>query len=113
MVKSTIKEKDIQYGILIWLCYKGIFCWRTNSGSAFYPKKGGGTRMINFGIPGISDIIGVLPDGKFLAIEVKRPDGKLTEAQSNFIFEVNRRGGIAFVARSIDDVKDRLCIGGS
>jgi len=59
-------------------------------------------------VKGISDIIGVLNDGRFLAIEVKRPRGKPTKAQQFFIDQVNEAGGLAFVARSLEDVQNEL-----
>lgn len=58
--------------------------------------------------PGVSDILGVLPDGKFLAIEVKTPTGRVSDHQQKFIDKVNASGGVAFVARSLDDVLDTL-----
>jgi hypothetical protein len=62
-----------------------------------------------FSRPGISDIIGIY-NGKFFAIEVKRPGCKLTQAQSKFLEEVCREGGIGFVARSTDDVIEGLSL---
>ena len=60
--------------------------------------------------PGISDIIGCLPSGQFFACEIKAPRGVLSEHQQRFIEAVNRNGGRAFVARSVDDVIDGLGI---
>jgi hypothetical protein len=57
-----------------------------------------------FGEKGISDILGCSPDGKFVAIEVKKPGGKPTPEQWDFIDAVKRNQGIAFVAYSLDDV---------
>ncbi len=58
-------------------------------------------------LPGVSDIIGIWK-GRYLAIEVKREGGKLTELQQRFMDRVNDEGGMAFVARSIEDVEERL-----
>ena len=55
----------------------------------------------------MSDIIGIYK-GRFLAIEVKTAKGKLTVAQVTFQHTVQQEGGIAFVARSVQDVEDRL-----
>lgn len=46
--------------------------------------------------------------GRFLAVEVKTEEGKLTEDQKNFIEAVNAGGGIAFVARSVDEFIKKL-----
>lgn len=56
---------------------------------------------------GISDILGIYL-GKMLAIEVKKPGGKLTPEQQRFIDRVKIEGGISFVAYSIDDVINGL-----
>jgi Holliday junction resolvase len=57
--------------------------------------------------PGIPDIIGIW-NGRMLAIEVKTEKGKLSDKQEAKIREINQAGGLAFVARSIDDVIDAL-----
>jgi hypothetical protein len=65
--------------------------------------------------PGVSDIIGVVPPsikrewaGKILAIEVKTPRGRLSDYQKRFLAMIKRDGGIAGVARSVDDLIDLL-----
>jgi hypothetical protein len=57
--------------------------------------------------PGIPDICGIW-QGKALFIEVKTRKGKLSEQQEAKINEINRAGGIAFMARGIDDVVEAL-----
>ena len=92
-------EKDLQKEILSYLCSSGIFAWRQNTGAVLYKK-----RFVRFGLPGISDIIGIMPDGRFLAIEVKSEKGKLTVYQEGFLEAVRKNGGIAIIARSLFDV---------
>ncbi len=72
-------------------------------------------RPIKFGLcPGSSDLIGwtmieITPEmvGRrvaiFTAIEVKSATGRASKTQKNFIKAVHRCGGIAGVARSLDD----------
>lgn len=57
---------------------------------------------------GISDIIGFLSNGKFLAIEVKRLGKEPTPIQEEFLDAVNTAGGVAFCAHSIDEVQEKL-----
>jgi hypothetical protein len=57
--------------------------------------------------PGIPDIIGIW-NGHLLAIEVKVAKGKLSPQQEVKLKEINQNGGIAFVARGIDDVINAL-----
>lgn len=60
--------------------------------------------MVPFGLAvGSSDIIGITPDGKFLAVEVKTKTGRLSKQQQSFIEAVNNQGGVAFVARTVDE----------
>lgn len=59
------------------------------------------------GEKGVSDIIGC-KDGRMIAIEIKTPGGKVTSHQQRFIDRVNEAGGVAFVARSIEDVIEGL-----
>lgn len=72
----------------------------------------------NFGGPlskkGVADILGIMPKtfdgqaGKFLAIEVKTPRGRLSKQQADFLNMIARNDGIAMVATSVDDVIDKL-----
>jgi penicillin-binding protein-related factor A (putative recombinase) len=94
-------EKDIQKSILEYLQAKRIFCWKQATTGIYKPD---GTGYIPVGLKGVSDILGVLSGGRFLAIEVKRPSGKLSEAQVEFLQNINLHGGLGFVAHSIDDV---------
>lgn len=53
---------------------------------------------------GVLDIIGCIkPDGRFIAIDVKVGDDKLSPEQSEFIMEIRRAGGIAFDVSSYKD----------
>lgn len=56
---------------------------------------------------GISDIIGVWRS-RFLAIEVKTKEGRVSPEQQEFLDCVNRCGGIAFVAKSLNEVIEKL-----
>lgn len=58
-------------------------------------------------IRGVSDILGMYK-GKFFAIEVKAPKGRTSDEQATFLANIHKEGGIAFVARSIEDVKKSL-----
>jgi len=58
-------------------------------------------------VKGIPDIIG-LWEGRMLAIEVKAPKGRVSPYQEQWIRRINQAGGIAFVARSPQDVIEKL-----
>lgn len=63
-------------------------------------------QWIAFGVGGVggSDLIGWTRDGRFAAIEVKTPTGRVRPEQQSFIDAVIKAGGRAGVARSVDDV---------
>jgi hypothetical protein len=46
--------------------------------------------------------------GRFLAIEVKAPKGKVSPHQEAFLKEIEERGGLALVAHSVDEVQQAL-----
>lgn len=57
--------------------------------------------------PGVPDIIGCFK-GRLIGIEIKSEKGVVSEYQKEFIENINRAGGLAFVARSLDDVIEGL-----
>ncbi len=94
-------EKDIQSSILEYLRAKRVYCWKENSAGIW---RGDGKGYIPSQLKGKADILGLLASGRFLAIEVKRKSGVLSNDQVEFIRNINLNGGLAFVATSIDDV---------
>lgn len=88
--KKGPTEKQITANIRKYLSIKNIWHWKQWQGPMSQPR-------------GVSDIVGILY-GLMLAIEVKKPGGKLSDYQERFLENVNKRGGIAFVAFSVDDV---------
>lgn len=66
-------------------------------------------KTVRTNMKGIPDLI-VCAKGKFYGIEVKREGKKetgVTELQKHQINLINESGGIAFVADSIKDLKDK------
>lgn len=93
-------EKTIQTEVLSYLKNKGIYHWRNNTGTARVHGF-----HVRYGKIGSSDIIGITKNGKFLAIEIKDEKGIVSDEQQKFINKINNNGGLAFVARSLEDVK--------
>jgi hypothetical protein len=50
-----------------------------------------------YGVGGISDRLCCLPNGRFMAIEVKAPGKKATALQMQFLISVTANEGVAFV----------------
>jgi hypothetical protein len=77
--------------------------WRNNSG-AYAVGEGRARRFVRFGEKGSPDVIGYLPDGRFMGLEVKKPSGCATPEQSEFIALATASGALCGVVRSVDDV---------
>ena len=92
-----MREQDIQRLIMLALSEAGCLIWRNNTGVL---KNAAGI-PIRFGLAvGSSDLIGIAPGGRFLAVEIKTCKGRATTEQLRFIEAVLARGGIAGIARS-------------
>ena len=97
---SKRSEANILNDCLIAMSSAGCIVWRNNTGQL--PDANG--RPIKFGLcVGSSDIIGIAPDGRFLAVECKTALGQPTDAQLKFIAAVIRAGGRAGIARNSAD----------
>ena len=79
------------------------WCERQNTGAA---KVDG--RFIRFGWRGCSDLIGMMKDGRLLAVECKAPGGQLRPEQKEFLSLVRRFNGVGIVARNALDIIERL-----
>lgn len=99
-------ERDIQKAIIDYLKIKRFVVFKHQN--VGIKKPNGSYIPLPAGDIGISDIIACSPLGEFVAIEVKRPGGVVSESQRAFIERVKLNGGIAFVAYSIDDVIAQL-----
>ncbi len=103
---AQTRERDVQSAVLTYLklCQSVAWAQRMNTGQATFETTHG-RRHVRFAFVGCADIIGQLKNGRFLAIEVKRPGGKPTPDQQAFIDMVNRHGGVAFVADCVATVE--------
>lgn len=104
-----MRESDVQRLILGWLLTQGIFAWR-NQSQGTYDAAVGRYRANNQvgALKGVPDILGILRDGRLLAIEVKAANGRVSPEQAAWIERANHLGAVAFVARYLDDVKKEL-----
>ena len=104
-----MKEKEIENNILEYLSYlPDCKYWKNQSAGIYDSARGTYRKSFNkYHINGVADILGIMKN-KFICIEVKTAKGRLSPAQKTFLKEVSDLGAIAFVARSVDDVKDKL-----
>jgi hypothetical protein len=84
-------------------------CWRQNSGTFAERNRDGSTRYIRANTQkGMSDIMGILKDGRTLAIEVKSRTGRMRPGQEEFLQTIRQAGGVAGVCRSVEDAQRLL-----
>ncbi len=90
-------EKEIVAAIKKYLASLGsdVFFWKEHGGP--------------YGTSGVPDII-CCYKGRFLGLEVKLPDGRLTELQRRAIQKINDAGGIACRVESVEQVQNVIAL---
>lgn len=107
----TQTESDVVRQCLDYLNLQGILAWRNNSTGIYDPTR---KRFRAFqGLRGTSDILGCLPkSGRLLAVECKKPGGRLSEHQRHFLQLVGAANGLALCVSSLDDLIAALRVEG-
>jgi hypothetical protein len=100
MSRADTPENRVKKECLDYLKARNIYCWSNPSGGV-YVRPG---KFISFGKKGSSDIIGLLPGGRFLAVETKARNGRLSRAQKDFLTAIEKQGGLAITAFSWLDI---------
>jgi hypothetical protein len=101
-----LKETQLVSQIIDFLNYRGHFVQRTNSGAVRFTDANSRRHFIKLAHAGTADITGCSKDGRFIAIECKIKPNKTTPLQEAYLEEIKKRGGIAVVAYTLDDVAD-------
>ena len=102
MTNSGVKENVVLQDCLNYLEFCGIFAFRNNTGAVKIGK-----RFIRVGFAGSSDILGILPDGRFLAVECKREKGGvISDLQKQFLKQIQDNHGVACVVHSAKELQD-------
>ena len=110
---TDLPEADIQAGFLLRIGARpGLRLFRNTVGEGWQGeilKRTKDTvtllhpRYVTFGLcPDSSDLIG-WKDGRFLAVEIKKRTGRVSNGQRNFLDAVIADGGIADVVRDADE----------
>jgi penicillin-binding protein-related factor A (putative recombinase) len=103
-----MKETYIRNSICSWLRFHDALVVIYDNVGIYDQRLGRYRRRDNVHrILGVADLI-VLWKKHYIAIEVKSPEGRVSEHQKIFLEKVNELGGIGFVARSINDVEREL-----
>lgn len=123
-----MKERDLQNRILVALSKEGCRpVWTNDTGVAVAPsvlkhrireqdvgKTVGDAvpkhiaRTIRFGLVGSSDILGVMPGGRFLGVEVKVGSNTQSDEQTRFQAAVEAAGGLYVLAYSVEDAVEAV-----
>ena len=111
---NEIPESAVIQQVKQILKVTGLKIQRINTG-CFTIGEGANRRFIKTADAGTCDFEGYDNQGRFLAIECKRPSGgRLSPAQRERIADINRKGGVAFVAHSgaevLKQLQERGCI---
>lgn len=105
-------ESAVVSACLAYLQVNRIMAWRNSTGATKTTRADGSTGFLRFGSVGSADIIGILCDGRFLAVECKSAKGKLSDPQRVFMADIRKYGGVAIVARSMDELAAGLAAEG-
>lgn len=119
---GRITEATIEKAILHVLHCKNILAWPQDAGGKRFHAaihSAGGRQGGILSLPqGWPDIIGILPGGRFLAIECKRPPymsgkrkipaGKPTEAQLATLLKLHKQGALVLIAWSVQDALEAI-----
>jgi len=106
---AVVKEKHIQQNIRLAIgSQDDVLCFRNSVGVAHY-EKNGRTFSVPYGLcKGSSDLVGLAYGGRFFALEVKRPGGRLSKEQKQFITLTRRYGGFACRVDSVEEAVDAM-----
>lgn len=107
-LNKDIPESEVVAEVKAIIKTTGIKLQRINTG-CFQIGEGANRRFIKTADAGTCDFEGYDNHGRFLAIECKRPKGgRLSPAQKERIADINRKGGVAFVAHSGEEALELL-----
>lgn len=110
-----MSEAAVQAEVRLECARRGAIMWRNNSG--VLPDENG--RPVRFGLNNdskqanetckSSDLIGIGPDGRFWALEIKHAGWKYTgtkreKAQLAYINLVRSKGGVAAFVTCVEDI---------
>lgn len=108
MSRASQAANALVDGCLRLLTVRGVFAWRTNNAPSPVTRGGAVVAFRRVGMRGVADILGVLPGGRFVAVECKYGSGRLSPEQRLFRDRVTAAGGLFVEARSVEDVDAAL-----
>lgn len=95
-------ERELQTAILRVLQLHRVLAWGVQR------ERAGRARASHIGFTGLPDITGVLPGGRALFLEVKRPNNKATPQQERAMYLLHCQGAVVSIVRSVEDAQNLL-----
>jgi len=109
-----MNEEQLQQQIFLW--YNNNFCLKNQpkrgiifsipNESTFRNKKFKNTGVM----PGVSDLIVILPNGKLIFCELKTEIGRQSDSQKEFQKRVNDLGFEYWLIKDLETFKKNICI---
>ena len=100
-----ITERQVLHSVIGYLRRHPQIATVERSQSGLFQAE---NRIVRVGFVGKLDITGMTKRGQYFEIEVKRPGGRLTEAQADRIARIKSGGGISGVVTSIEETEALL-----
>jgi len=102
-LKSKVLESDLQKSVIKYLELIGCLVLRMPGQAKMHTIKG---KMIHTPSPlrGIPDLQVITPHGRVIWIELKTPDGVVSDYQKEFHTKLTNFGQNVFVLRSLEEV---------
>jgi len=85
------------------LATRRVLAWENKTGGRKIQRPDGTLRWLEWGKKGSADIIGCMPNGRFLAVECKVGRDKLSPGQATFLADVLNHKGFGYVAEDNTD----------
>lgn len=106
-------EADLVAEVLTYLSRMEFLVWRNNTGQFWACRREGAklipVRPVKCGLKGSGDVIGFCRRcGVFIGVECKYDRNVPSEEQVRFLEFLERAGGIAIAAWTIDEVREQL-----
>lgn len=104
----SVAHDDLVREIMLYLSEVGALPIKIDTHGLLFDRNG---KPVKVGTKGVLDVLSCLKS-RFIAIDAKVGKDRFSKEQSNFASAVERAGGIAFEAWSVEDVANRLRLEG-
>ena len=102
---TALQHAILKKQAMVRLSENGVFCWNNACGRAV---PIGSKRVVQFGVSGLPDIAGILPGGRFLAVEIKTGTARLQKNQRAWKKRCDEVGGLYLTIRSVEQLDEEL-----